>query len=93
MLSTEHRVRITRDQVDKGIAVFRHELFKRLDQKGYGTFTSCHEILGVITEEIRELEDAIRTGKDGEYVGDELMDVAVGAVFGYICMREGTVDW
>ena len=93
MENTRSRTQISREQIDKGIAVFRDELFKRLDQKGYGTMASRHEILGVITEEMRELEEAVCISKTGENVGDELMDIAVGAVFGYICMREGTVDW
>ena len=53
----------------------------------YGDFQSTHEALGVLTEEVRELEDAIRSN-DLASVGREAMQVAAVALRLYnICLR------
>jgi len=71
---------------------FKKELQRRLDQKGYGTFLSTHEILGVLSEEFDEFEAAVHKNNQEEVL-KELMDVAVGAVFGCSCVLFGTVVW
>lgn len=67
-------------------------LGKRLQQKGYGTFSSTHEIRGVIDDEFEELKEALHE-KDVNKIYWELRDVAVGCVFAMACLKEGTLDW
>jgi len=65
----------------------------RLNQKGTGTFASSHEVLGVVCEEFRELEDAVQ-GKEGlGNIKDELLDIAVACVFGAACIDAGGLEW
>lgn len=78
------RNKVTLDRIDAGLLQLRVEILRRLDQHGPGEFVSTHEILGVVTEEYFELVDAV---KRHEHVGAELMDVAVGALFGAICIE------
>ena len=69
------------------------KLFLRLDQKGYGTFASRHEILGILSEEhLRELIKAVHE-EPLEGVRRELLDIAVTAIFGIACIDNGTLDW
>jgi hypothetical protein len=58
----------------------------RIGEKGDGSFASIHEIWGCLGEEWEELKEAIHR-KDFGKVESELMDVAVGAIFAYACLR------
>ncbi len=86
------RIQLTEEQIRYAVGATVDKLYKRLEQKGYGTFASRHEILGVITEEYKEVVDAVHE-KNPEAIKQELLDIAVGAIFGYACMNEKTVDW
>ena len=86
------RKEITTDQVNLGVDDFIKKLFERLEQKGYGTFSSKHEILGILKEEMNEVEDAVHQNNNEE-LEQELLDVAVGCIFGYVCIKNKTVDW
>ena len=86
------RTQLSNDQIQDGIGKIVDKLYKRLNQKGYGTFSSRHEILGVITEEYEEFVDAVHS-KDRENIKEEIMDLAVGAIFGLVCLDENTVEW
>jgi hypothetical protein len=48
-------------------------------QGRYGDFTSTHEALGVLTEEMRELEDAIRLNAMGSVAMEAVQVSAVAA--------------
>ena len=71
---------------------FNAQLKKRLQEKGHGTFTSRHEILGTITEEYQELIEAIQKLPLAN-VRDELFDIAVACVFGVACIEAQGLDW
>ena len=86
------RTQINNDQVNWGIDDLIKKLYQRLEQKGWGTFSSSHEILGVIAEEYKELIDAVHEN-NLDNVKKELLDIAVGSLFGYICVEEKTVEW
>lgn len=86
------RTQLSNDQINNGIDKVLAKLFYRLEQKGYGTFTSKHEILGVITEEYKEFVDAVHS-KDYENMKEEILDLAVAAIFGLTCFEENTIDW
>lgn len=86
------RTQLTSEQINNAIQAILDKLDYRLNQKGYGTFASKHEILGVITEEYNEFSEAVHGLNYGD-MERELIDIAVGAIFGVACFREGTIDW
>ena len=68
-------------------------LLSRAKQKGMGTMASNHEILGILDEELTEYRDAIHDKLGDEEKVSELIDIAVGALFGIASIRSGGVDW
>jgi NTP pyrophosphatase (non-canonical NTP hydrolase) len=86
------RKQLNNDQINIGIDELIKKLYYRLEQKGYGTFSSRHEILGVVTEEYKEFIDAVHS-KDYENMKEELLDIAVACVFGFTCIDENIIDW
>jgi len=77
----QERFEISDKQSDEVIS----KLFEMIDyqtkSKGKGEFVSTHEILGVVTEEWKELTDATQSN-NFHNVREELMDIAVAAVWG-----------
>ena len=92
MENTRQRTQITEQQIDAEFEEVKRAMKFRLEQKGYGTFASIHEISGVITEEYDEMKDAVREN-DPPQVRKELVDIAVGAIFGATCIANRTIDW
>ncbi len=86
------RPQLTSEEIDRAIEHFTDELYRRLEQKGYGSFSSKHEVLGVVTEEYHEVVEATHSAGPKELCG-ELLDVAVAAVFGWACVDSGKVEW
>lgn len=86
------RTQLTDEQIMKAVDKTVEKLKFRLKQKGYGTFASKHEILGVITEEYKEFVDAVHS-KDYEEMKSEIIDLAVGCIFGLACFEEEMIDW
>jgi NTP pyrophosphatase (non-canonical NTP hydrolase) len=86
------RTQLTDEQIMKAVDKTIEKLKFRLKQKGYGTFASKHEILGVITEEYKEFVDAVHS-KNYEEMKSEIIDLAVGCMFGLACFEEETIDW
>jgi NTP pyrophosphatase (non-canonical NTP hydrolase) len=85
------RLQLTDEQVMKAVENTVEKLKFRLIQKGYGTFVSRHEILGVITEEYKEFVDAVHS-KNYDDMKTEIVDLAVGCIFGLACFEEETID-
>jgi NTP pyrophosphatase (non-canonical NTP hydrolase) len=85
------RLQLTDEQVMKAVEKTVAKLKFRLNQKGYGTFASRHEILGVITEEYKEFVDAVHS-KNYDDMKTEIVDLAVGCIFGLACFEEETID-
>lgn len=79
---------VSKKDISKGVDDLIQKLFKRLSEKGYGSYASRHEILGILVEEMDEVMDEVRINTPRGYLNfrKELLDVAVGALFGYICM-------
>lgn len=93
-LITETRTAITPEQIESAIISLRNKITYRLKQKGNGSLVSRHEIFGLISEEVHELEHAlIENGPEHADFIAELLDVAVGCIFGIACIRAGTLDW
>lgn len=86
------RLQLTDKQVMDAVEKTIEKLKFRLNQKGYGTFSSKHEILGVITEEYKEFVDAVHS-KNYDEMKNEILDLAVGCIFGLACFDEETIDW
>lgn len=64
----------------------------RVKEKGWLSFASRHEILGILEEELLELKEAVRVHKGGRHaVEDELEDIAVAAILGLASMKH--LDW
>jgi len=87
-----NRKEINEHEIDEAIVKLKEKLKCVLKEKGKGTFTSRHEILGIITEEYYELIDAVRS-ESNYNVSNELLDIAVGAIFGMVCIDSNNTDW
>lgn len=90
--NTRHREQIKNEAIRHAIGTVRRSLDERLAQKGKGTFASIHEILGIITEEQLEFTEAVKSNNHNQ-VRKELIDIAVGCVFGIACIDSMTLDW
>ena len=92
-VSSFNRPQVGVASINQGIQELRDKLYLRLAEKGHGVFASRHEILGVIEEEMTELKEIVRdNSSDGQQkYKEELLDVAVAALFGYISME--SVEW
>ncbi len=87
-----HRQQITQRQAKQADSVVRMKLIDRLNEKGYGALLSRHEILGVLTEEYHEAVKAVES-QSIQDVRDELIDLAVGCIFGIACIEANALDW
>jgi NTP pyrophosphatase (non-canonical NTP hydrolase) len=92
MEQTFERKQISVETIDESLVEIGRKTAFRLEAKGYGTFASTHEILGIIAEEYDELKDAIRKN-DTEEIKQELLDIAVSCHFAIACINEKTLDW
>ena len=87
------RKQITMRQAKYASLMTESKLIDRLqNDKGYGALVSRHEILGVVTEEYNELTEAVKS-KTLKEVRDELIDIAVGCIFGVACIDANALDW
>lgn len=87
-----NRENIKEESLSKTFFDLRKKLNSRLERKGYGSFASIHEGLGVIAEEYDELLEAIRTNNHKK-IEQELLDVEVGCLFLRACIKQKTLDW
>jgi len=77
----EGRLPVSEGQRAEAAGRIFHGLDKRLAYNGDKAFIGPHEILGIITEEYIELVGAV-TSNQRERVINELVDVAVGCLWG-----------
>lgn len=97
-MSVETRPKITEEEVKASISVLRQKLNERIEQKGNHAFASTHEIYGVLAKEFKELLDAIHDTNPPEnsqyyFIKEELLDIAVAAIFSYACIDSNKIDW
>jgi hypothetical protein len=83
---------VTQRKSDEAFTELHKALIKQVEAKGRHGFASIHEILGIVDEEHDELKEAVRFN-NRERVMEELIDIAVGALWGIASMKEGTLDW
>ena len=87
-----NRPNIKKSSINNAIETLKDKIQHSLDEKGDGSFSSTHEILGIIQEEHHELIDAVRSNSQ-EDVAKELLDIAVGAILGMACIKQKSIDW
>jgi len=90
-IKTDRR-QISTEVLAKTILLVDEVLKARMKQKGEHAFVSIHEILGIVDEEHDELKDAVRENNPGK-VQAELIDIAVGAIWGIASIEEDVLDW
>jgi NTP pyrophosphatase (non-canonical NTP hydrolase) len=86
------RPKLTTNEVNIAIDALIASLFKRIEQYGTHSYSSKHEILGLLKEEFDEISSAVHNGTSEE-LKKELLDIAVAAVYGYACIDSKKVDW
>lgn len=86
------RKQISVDKCCEAVNLVMQKMGERLEVKGYGSFMSSHEVLGILIEEFHELIEAVRANNPDE-LHEELLDLAVGAVFSLACLRSGGLEW
>lgn len=85
------RVQVPEAQVDFAFGDVRKMMAKRLVQHGRGGYIGPHETYGILAEELnKECLDAVHAN-DVQQVIKELIDVAVGAIFGIASLRENEI--
>lgn len=84
------RVDINMDDVDSAIKGLYTNLQSRFLKHGVGAFSTQHEILGVLMEEMKELTDAMHSN-DKESIEKELLDIICPALLGYVCVKNNLI--
>lgn len=87
-----NRITVSQEALETSIKEISRKTDFRMKQKGRHAWQSTHEILGVITEEYWELQEAIKNN-DVEAIKKELIDIGVACHFGIACINEKTLDW
>lgn len=87
------REEITNQALNEVDADLKQHLMEVLGRKGYESFSSRHEILGVLKEETDELFGFLSLPGGDEHTYHELMDVAVACIFAAACYKQGTLEW
>jgi hypothetical protein len=88
-----NRQQLTPQDFNKALESVKEKFFYRVKQKGSGTMASNHEILGIISQEVQEYNDAIHQKLSDSDKIEELKDIAVAAVFGIASIESQGVDW
>ena len=86
------REKIRKESLDTATQETISMIHHRLIQKGDGTYSSIHEILGIVAEEYDELIDAVRKNNQMECY-KELKDIAVGCIIAMACIQQQSLDW
>lgn len=86
------RPKVTAKELDNATREVHLWLWKRIDEKGDSSFSSIHEIRGVVDEEVAELKEAMHS-KDHDAIVHELKDVIVGCLFGLACLQSKMLKW
>lgn len=77
---------------DSAIKIIRDKLEMRLEEKGYHTYASIHEISGLMNEEYNEMKEAVHDN-DQQHLKKELVDIAVTAIWGIVSIESDGLDW
>lgn len=91
-VATTKRADVPKEMRDMAIALVAQRMEQKMKQYGERTFISSHEIYGIMAEEMAEYLDAVRNGNQ-HAIKDELIDIAVAAVFGLASAINEQMDW
>ena len=86
------RFQIVQEDIDAAFESLKLTLKDRLNEKGAHSFTSLHEILGVVAEEYTELLSAVQSN-DHDLALSELDDIAIACLWSRISIMKGQMDW
>jgi len=92
------RVAVSEAIRDIALGLVKHKLERRMKEKGAGSYTSPHEIVGWLKEEFEEFvvearhADKYSPGKANERLIGELADIAVAAIFGIASITAGGLE-
>jgi hypothetical protein len=79
-------VEVTEDQISEALTLLGINLRRRLIDKGRDSFINPKETLGDLRLEMNEVEQAVQI-KEPQRIIEELLDVAVGCVFGVASIK------
>lgn len=77
---------------DSAIKDIRDKLEIRLEEKGYHTYASSHEISGAMDEEVDEMKESVHEN-DQQHLRKELIDIAVCSIWGIVSIDSDGLDW
>lgn len=86
------RLAVSPQSIEAASKIVADGLARRLKEKGRGRWTSSHEALGAIVEEVKELMDAVASNQVTS-VSRELVDIGVAATFALACIQADLFDW
>lgn len=92
-MSTTVRQQLTPDDLAAAVISVSRMMVIRMEEKGLGALSSRHEILGILTEEMKEFVDEVHGKGPPQRMVDELIDIAVGCLFGIASIEAGATDW
>jgi len=93
------RKEVTTHEIAIAMGESQDWLWERLKEKGRNSFSSTHELRGVMDEEFNELREEFNELREALHIGDqdkivhELKDIFVVAVFGLACLKAGKLEW
>ncbi len=87
-----NREQITSNNIERALNNISIHTNYTLQEKGKGTFSSIHEILGVLEEEYSEIKEAVHKN-NYKAIELELLDLATTCQFAIACINSGTLDW
>jgi hypothetical protein len=68
------------------------KLIQRFEEKGTKSFTSSHEAMGVIDEEVDEAKLAVHDN-DHKQLEEEFLDIIIAAMVGVMSIDVKGMDW
>lgn len=77
---------ISEQDIESAINGLKQNLYRRLNQYGYGKFVSPAEALGDLCEEYHEVIDAVRSN-DIDQINSEFLDVMVSSLWAYCSFK------
>ena len=94
-MDLSHRKKIPTTLVSDTVSQLQHRIYLKVKEFGNHAYASRHEILGQLQEEFAELTEAVQKdkSKDKIEIRSELMDIAVGCIWGVLSIDTKSIDW
>ena len=85
-MKKQNRLQIDKDTISGVMITLQKKLDSKIEKRGMNSYASIHEIYGIIAEEFKEVMDEMHLNRYADFES-ELIDVAVGALWGVMSMR------